>query len=299
MVCAVPGVVYMLAAMLSVQFGGAFAATLIPEIGPLGTVALRLTIATIILIPFARPGLHDRRTGRRHSRGDWIRVVAFAVTLGVMNTSFYFSLRTLPIGVAVTIEFIGPMTMAALGSRTWRDSLAVLLAAAGVVGVSGALNADWAQVSLPGIGFALGAGVAWALYAKASQAVGARWESLRGLTWAMIICSVVILPFGIASAGAELLRPRHLLVGAAVALMSSALPYSLEMYALRKLSTKAYGILTGGEPAVAALAGLLVLSQGLHPLQIVGMVCVISASILVLGHEHHDRSGRAAVAASD
>ncbi|AXE39072.1 Threonine/homoserine exporter RhtA [Acidipropionibacterium virtanenii] len=284
----------MLAAMLSVQFGGAFAATLIPEIGPVGTVALRLTIATIILVPFARPGLHDRRTGRLHTRSDWLRVVAFAATLGVMNTSFYFSLRTLPIGVAVTIEFIGPMTMAALGSRSWRDGLAVLLAGAGVVGVSGALDADWSQVSLPGIGFALGAGAAWALYAKASQAVGARWESLRGLTWAMMICSVVILPFGIAEAGTQLIRPRHLLVGAVVALMSSALPYSLEMYALRRLSTKAYGILTGGEPAVAALAGLLVLGQGLHPLQIAGMICVISASVLILGRDSHHHPTRAA-----
>lgn len=273
----------MLASILSVQFGGAFAATLIPQIGPLGTVALRLTIASLILIPVARPSLRDHRTGRPHSASDWWRVVALAAALGAMNTAFYFSLRYLPIGVAVTIEFVGPMTMAALGSRTRRDYLAVLLAALGVVGVSGAVGADWAHVSIPGVLLALLAGACWALYAKASQAVGVRWETLRGLTWAMLICAVVMLPLGIASAGVELIRPRHLLIGAAVALMSSALPYSLEMYALRKLSTKAYGILSGGDPAVAALAGLVVLGQTMGLPQILGMACVITASVLVLG----------------
>ncbi len=272
----------MLAAIVSVQFGGAFAATLIPQIGPVATVALRLTIATLILVPIARPSIHDRRTGRPHTGGDWLRVVALAAALGGMNTAFYFSLRYLPIGVAVTVEFIGPMTMAALGSRTRRDWLAVLLAFFGVIAVTGALNADWSHISLPGIGFALLAGAFWALYAKSSQLVGARWEKLRGLTWAMLMCSVVTLPFGILTAGAQLLQPSHLAVGAAVALMSSALPYSLEMYALRKLSTKAYGILSGGDPVVAALAGLVVLGQALHALQILGMACVIIASILVV-----------------
>lgn len=279
-----PGAVYMLAAIVSVQFGGAFAATLIPQVGPVGTVSLRLVIASLILIPFARPSLRDPRTGRRRARGDWVRVVWLAAALAGMNTSFYLSLVHLPIGVAVTIEFIGPMTMAALGSRTRRDWLAVLLAAVGVVGVTGALNTDWSHVSLPGVGFALVAGAMWALYARASQAVGARWEALHGLTWAMILSSVVMLPLGVVTAGAELVRPHHLMVGAAVALMSSALPYSLEMYALRKISTKVYGILSGGDPVVAALAGFLVLGQTLSPLQILGMACVITASVLVLGH---------------
>lgn len=275
----------MLAAIVSVQFGAAFAATLIHEIGPIGTVTMRLVIASLILIPFARPSLRNPRTGRRHTRGDWARVAWLAAALAAMNTSYYISLSYLPLGVATTIEFIGPMAMAALGSRTRRDWLAVLLAAAGVVGVTGALNSDWSRVSLPGVCFALIAGAMWALYAKSSQAVGARWETLHGLTWAMILSSAVMLPFGIATAGGELLRPHHLMVAAAVALMSSALPYGLEMYALRKLSTKVYGILAGGDPVVAALAGLLVLGQRLSPIQILGIACVITGSILVLGHD--------------
>lgn len=275
----------MLAAIVSVQFGAAFASTLIHEIGPVGTVAMRLVIASLILIPFARPSLRDPRTGRRHTRDDWVRVAWLAAALAAMNTSYYISLSYLPLGVATTIEFIGPMAMAALGSRTRRDWLAVLLAAAGVVGVTGALNSDWSRVSLPGVCFALIAGAMWALYAKSSQAVGARWETLHGLTWAMILSSAVMLPFGIATAGSELLRPHHLMVAAAVALMSSALPYGLEMYALRKLSTKVYGVLAGGDPVVAALAGFLVLGQRLSPIQILGIACVITGSILVLGHD--------------
>lgn len=285
MVGVVPGVAFMLGAVLSVQFGGALAATLIPQLGPVGTVTLRLVLGALILIPFGRPTL------RGHSRRDWLAVLALALTLGVMNTSFYFGLRTLPIGVAVTIEFIGPLTLAAVGSRSLRDGLAVLLAACGVVAVSGALDSDWSQVSLPGIGFVLLAGAAWACYAKASQAVGAHWSQLHGLTWAMIFCAVAIAPFGIVTAGSSLVAPRHLLAGAGVALLSSAVPYSLEMYALRRLSTKAYGILTGLEPAVAALAGLLVLGQGLRPLQFLGMAAVIAASWLVMARAHAELAG--------
>lgn len=270
------GVFLMLATALSVQFGGAFAATLIPAVGPVGTVCLRMVLATVLLAPVARP------RWRGHSRSDWAWVLALAATLTLMNTTFYFALARLPIGVAVTIEFIGPLTLAAIGSRSRRDVVAVILAFAGVVAVSGALDADWRRLSVLGVVLALVAGAWWALYAAAAQRVGVHWHQLEGLWFAMAIGSAALLPLGVSTAGASLLTPRHLGTGLAVAVMSSALPYSLEMYALRLISTKVYGIITGLEPVIAALAGFLVLGQHLSPVQVAGMAAVIVAGWLVL-----------------
>lgn len=238
------GVLLMLATALSVQLGGAVAATLIPQVGPMGTVALRITIATLIIAPIARPRL------RGHSRTDWINVLVLGLCLGGMNTSFYFALGHLPYGVAVTVEFLGPLTLAALGSRSWRDVVAIIMALLGVAGVSGAIGARWSQLSLFGIGMALLAGLCWALYAKAAQRVGGAWRQLEGLWFAMVLCTLIQLPLGIAQAGANLLHPTTLLLGLTVAILSSALPYSFEMYALRRISTKVYGIIVGFEPTM-------------------------------------------------
>lgn len=258
------------------QFGGAFAATLIPRVGPVATVALRMGLAAILMAPVVRPRL------RGHDREAWLRVLALAITLAGMNTVFYFSLARLPLGVAVTVEFLGPLGMAALGSRSWRDWVAVCLALAGVVGVSGALTADWGSVSVLGLVLAFVAGVFWALYAKSAQVVGARWTKLEGLWWAILLGALVLVPWGLATSGPAMLSTRNLAIGAVVALMSSAVPYSLEMYALRHIDTTVYGILTGAEPAVAALAGLLVLGQGLSGVQVGGMVLVVAAAWLVM-----------------
>ncbi|BCQ02460.1 EamA family transporter [Cutibacterium avidum] len=282
MVGPVRGVLFMLGAVLSVQIGGALAATLIPQVGPLGTVALRMSLAALLMAPVVRPHLHG------HTRDDWMRVLALVIALGGLNTAFYFSLGRLPLGVAVTVEFLGPLGMAALGSHSVRDWLAILLALGGVVGVSGALNADWASISILGLLLAFTAGIFWALYAKSAQLVGASWSKLEGLWWAIALNSVVLLPIGFVAQGANLVQPRHLLIGLVVALMSSALPYSLEMYALRHIDTTVYGVFTGMEPAVAATAGFFILGQTLTPVQMVGMAFVVAAAWLVMarGRQH-------------
>ena len=264
MVGPVRGVLFMLGAVLSVQIGGALAATLIPQVGPLGTVALRMSLAALLMAPVVRPHLHG------HTRDDWMRVLALVIALGGLNTAFYFSLERLPLGVAVTVEFLGPLGMG------------------GVVGVSGALNADWASISILGLLLAFTAGIFWALYAKSAQLVGASWSKLEGLWWAIALNSVVLLPIGFVAQGANLVQPRHLLIGLVVALMSSALPYSLEMYALRHIDTTVYGVFTGMEPAVAATAGFFILGQTLTPVQMVGMAFVVAAAWLVMarGRQH-------------
>lgn len=277
------GVLLMLSAICSVQIGAALAAGLIPRVGAWGTVSLRLVLATLVLAPVCRPRL------RGHTRDDWVAVAALALTLAGMNTCLYLALGHLPLGVAVTVEFLGPLTLAAMGSRTLRDGLAVILALAGVVGVSGALGSDWSRVSPVGLALALVAGICWALYARASQAVGVRWPRLEGLWWAMALAALLVTPIGVVRGGEALFTGPVLLTGLAVAVLSSALPYSLEMAALRLIPTRVYGILTGLEPVVAALAGLVVLDQALTWRQVVGMAGVIVASSLVLAKPRAER----------
>lgn len=269
-----------LAAVVSVQFGGAVAATLVPEIGAAGSVVLRLGIGAVILGLYARPGL------RGHSRGSWRTVVLFGVALGFMNWSFYASLARLPIGVAVTIEFIGPLTLAAAQSRRARDIGAVAAAAVGVVLISRALSVPWEQLDLVGIALALLAGGFWAAYIVLSQRTGAAFPQLDGLAVAMVVALLVVLPFGIWGVGQW--TSSVLGRGAAIAVLSSVLPYSLELLALRRLSQQIFGILLSLEPAVAALAGLLVLGQRLQASQLAGMALVVAASALVMGGRSHN-----------
>ncbi|HOA58991.1 MAG TPA: EamA family transporter [Dermatophilaceae bacterium] len=264
-----------MAAVVSVQFGGAVAATLVPVIGAAGSVVLRLGIGAVVLLAVARPTL------RGHSASAWRTVVLFGLVLGAMNWSFYASLDRLHIGVAVTIEFIGPLTLAAVQSRRVRDLLAVAAAAAGILLISQALTVPWGDLDLIGIGLALLAGTFWAAYIVLSQRTGAAFPGLNGLALAMIVALALVLPFGIWSA--PLWTGDVLVKGAAVAILSSVLPYSLELLALRQLSQRVFGILLSLEPAVAALAGLIVLGQRLTPTQLVGMALVVVASGLVMG----------------
>lgn len=264
-----------MAAVVSVQFGGAVAATLVPVIGAAGSVVLRLGIGAVVLLAVARPTL------RGHSASAWRTVVLFGLVLGAMNWSFYASLDRLHIGVAVTIEFIGPLTLAAVQSRRVRDLLAVAAAAAGILLISQALTVPWGDLDLIGIGLALLAGTFWAGYIVLSQRTGAAFPGLNGLALAMIVALALVLPFGIWSV--PLWTGDVLTKGAAVAILSSVLPYSLELLALRQLSQRVFGILLSLEPAVAALAGLIVLGQRLTPTQLVGMALVVVASGLVMG----------------
>lgn len=269
-----------LGAVLSVQFGGALAATLVPQIGAAGSVTLRLVLATALLLALARP------RWRGHRRADWVTVSAFGVALGLMNFAFYASLGHLPIGVAVTIEFVGPLTLAAVLSRRPRDLLAVAAAGVGVVLISQALSIPLAELPGTGILLAALAGVCWAAYIVLSGRTGAAFPQLEGLALAMAVATVVILPFGlwdVARHGTAAWDTEVLVKGLGIAILSSVLPYSLELFALRRLVPAVFGILLSLEPAVAALAGLLVLDQRLTSIQLMGMGLVVLASVLVLG----------------
>jgi len=208
-------------------------------------------------------------------------VGAFGVALGLMNFAFYSSLAYLPIGVAVTIEFIGPLSLAAVLSRRLLDGVAVLAAALGVVLISEALDTPLAELEWTGMLLALAAGGFWAAYIMLSGRTGAMFPRLEGLALAMVVATVVTLPFGLGSVP-DWTAP-VLAKGLGIAVLSSVLPYSLELLALRRLSAKVFGILLSLEPAAAALAGLLVLGQRLSWVQLAGMGLVVAASALVLG----------------
>jgi inner membrane transporter RhtA len=273
----VPAPLLVLAAIVSVQFGGAMAATLIPLVGVFGSVTLRLTIAATVLLVIVRPRLRGRSTT------DWLVVAAFGAILAMMNLFFYGALARIPIGVTVTIEFIGPLVLATVLSHRRRDLLAVAGAAVGVALISGIAGTPWAQVDVTGLGLALAAGAAWAGYIIFSARTGARFAQLDGLAIAMTVAAVLVAPAGVITAGAAIWNPDALWRGATIAALSSVLPYSLELIALRRLATHVFGILLSLEPAVAALAGLFVLDQQLSPPQLLGMVCVVAASGLVMG----------------
>jgi len=273
----VPAPLLVLAAVVSVQFGGALAATLVPLVGVLGSVTLRLTIAAAVLLIAARPRFRGRTTE------DWLVVGAFGVVLAMMNLCFYGSLARIPIGVAVTIEFIGPLVLATVLSHRRKDLLAVGGAAAGVVLISGITEGPLSGVDLAGLGLALAAGACWAAYIVLSGRTGARFAQLDGLAIAMTIAAVLVAPVGLLGAGSALWTPDALWRGAGIAVLSSVLPYSLELIALRRLAAHVFGILLSMEPAVAALAGLAVLGQRLGVLQLAGMASVVAASGLVMG----------------
>ncbi len=267
----------MVAAVLSVQLGGAIAATLIPEVGVLGSVALRMWFAALLLLGIARPRLGGR------SREDWTTAVAFGVALLAMNSAFYGSLERLPIGVAVTVEFSGPLLLAAATSRRARDLGAVALALVGVVLICEVLSVSLGDLDLVGIGLAATAGACWAAYILLSGRAGARFEGLDGIALSMAVAAVLALPLGLSAPGESMRHPDVLLLALGVAVLSSALPYSLELVALRSLAPGVFGVLLSLEPAAAALAGLVVLGQTLQPDQLVGMTAVVAAGVLVLG----------------
>ncbi len=264
-----------LVAVFSVQFGGASAVVLIGSVGVLGAVALRLTIAALVMVAATRPRL------RGYSRSDWLVVALFGVSLAAMNTAFYGSIARLPVGVAVTIEFIGPLGLAAALSRRWLDGAAVAIAAAGVVLTSNVLVEPVAHIDLVGILLALIAGGCWAAYILLSERTGRRFPGAQGVAWAMVVGATIMLPLGLIFHGTALLEPQALGLGLLIATLSSALPYSLELISLRHLDPRVFGILLSLEPAAAALAGFVVLGQLLAPLQVGGMALVVLASATV------------------
>jgi inner membrane transporter RhtA len=265
---AVPPPALVLLGIVSVQVGAAVAKQIFSTAGAMGTVAMRLGFAAVILLLLWRPGW-------RVERRALPVIVGYGLVLGGMNLAFYLALERIPLGVAVTIEFLGPLGVAVFGSRRLRDVVWVLLAGAGVLLLSrsdGGLN--WV-----GVLFALLAAVAWAAYILLGASLGSRTSGGGGLALAMTVAAAAVVPFGVVEAGTSLLHPGVLLAGLGVALLSSVIPYSVELEALRTIPPRVFGVLMSLEPAVAALAGLIFLGEFLQLTQWIAVCCVVTACI--------------------
>ena len=265
----VPAPLLVLGAIGSVQSGAAIATRLFPTVGPGGTVLLRLGLSALLVLAIARPRLRGR------TRSDLGLAVAFGLVLAGMNATFYAALDRIPLGVAVTVEFVGPLTVAVAGSRRRLDLVWVTLAAVGVV----LLTSGGADADVVGLLLALVAGAFWGVYILLSQRVGAVFPGASGLGVALAVGAVAVLPLGLAQGGGDLVGGSVLARGLAVALLSSAVPYSLELFALRRLRASVFGVLMSLEPAVAALSGLVFLGQHLAVEEWAAVVCVMTASI--------------------
>lgn len=267
---ATPAVLLVVAGLACQEVGAALAVLLFPQTGPLGMVMLRLVFSAGILLLIARP------RWRGHTRAAWLAVLRFGLVLVAMNGLFYLALERLALGVTVTIEVLGPLVLSIIASRRASAWLWAALALVGVVALGGG---GWDRLDPLGVVFALGAAASWALYILASARVGREFPKLDGLAFAMTIGAVLSLPLGILSAGPALLRPELLLLGAAVAVLSSTIPYALELIALRRLAPAAFAILMSLAPATASLAGFLLLGQPMTWIEVVGVGLVIAASI--------------------
>lgn len=260
-------VVLVVVGIFSVQVGAAFAKSAFTLASPTALVWLRLLSFAAILLVFVRPRV------RGISPRGWCVVVGFGIALGTMNWAIYQAFARLPLGIAVTIEFIGPLSVALASSRRWRDLLWVALAAVGVA----LLGLEPGRITVAGVLFALLAGGCWAAYILLSKATGARWEGLDGLALASAVAVVGLTPLTLVSAhGLDV--GQVWLTGAVVGLMSSVIPYSLDLVALRTIKPSVYAVLMSLEPAVAALAGIVIIREGLSVLQWLAVACVVVAS---------------------
>lgn len=263
-----------LGGIVSVQVGAAFATTLFDELGPGGTVFLRIAFAAALLLAIWRPSL---RSGTRDALPD---VMLFGLVLAGMNLSFYAALDRIPLGIAVTLEFIGPLGVALVRSHRRRDLAWVGLAAAGLILLT---PTPGSGLDATGIGLALLAGCFWGAYIVLSARVGAAVPGGGGLAVAMTAAALLVTPFGLAEGGGELLEPRLLATGLLVAVLSSALPYTLELEALRRLPQRVFGVMMSLEPAVAALVGFAGLGQDLTARETAAIALVLAASAGALG----------------
>jgi inner membrane transporter RhtA len=263
-----PGLV--LGGIASVQFGSAIAATLFSRIGPGGAVLLRLVFGSVVLAAVWRPRIAGR------DRRELLLASGYGVVLAAMNLSFYHAIHLIPLGIAVTIEFVGPLAVAIAGSRRRIDFLWVVLAAGGILAL---MHGDAHSLNALGVMFALIAAALWACYILVNARLGKVFSDGAGLSLAMCVAAVVALPDGLIEGGSSLLRPHDLLLGLCVGILSSAIPYSFELEALRRIATNVFGVLMSLEPGVAALAGFIVLGQSLGAREIVGIALVVAASV--------------------
>jgi inner membrane transporter RhtA len=266
----VPSPVLVIGGITSVQFGSAIATKLFSSVGPGGAVLLRLLTASIVLCAVTRPSVAGR------SRRQLALAVLFGLVLAAMNMTFYHALQRIPLGIAVTLEFVGPLGVAVLGSRRRLDLVWAALAIAGIVALT---HGDPHGLDPLGVILALVAGACWGAYILVNARVGQAFSDMSGLALAMCVATIVSLPIGISEGGTQLLSLRSLALGASVGILSSAIPYSLELEALRRIATHVFGVLMSLEPAVAALAGFIVLGQGLSVRELGGMALVVAASI--------------------
>jgi len=264
-----PPVPAVLLAIISVQCGAAIAKTLFPAIGAAGTASLRIGISAIILLLAYRPNL------KQITPSQWKIVVPYGLTLGAMNLIFYLAIERIPIGLAVTLEFIGPLLVAIIGSKRLIDYCWVLLAGLGIV-----LIAPWSndRVDLLGVFFALLAGALWAAYIILGGKVSKIMHDGQAVATGMLFAAILILPFGFYENGLANLTPKFLGMGAALALLSSAIPFTLEMKALGQLPPRTFSILMSLEPAAAAICAFIFLQENLNFYEILAVVCVVIAS---------------------
>jgi inner membrane transporter RhtA len=265
-----PAVPAVLLSIVSVQGGAAIAKGLFPLLGPAGTTSLRVGISALVLLLVVRP-----RLGRL-SGAQWRAVVPYGLALGLMNLLFYYALARIPLGLAVTLEFVGPLGLALAGSRRWGDVVWALLAAIGI-----ALIAPWQGqgLDLLGVVFALAAGGAWTVYIVLGQRTAAVLPGQQAVAVGMLFAALPVLPMGLASGSLTGLTPHLLLLGGLLALFSSVLPFSLEMQALRTLPTRTFSILMSLEPVAAAISGWLLLGERLLPAQWLAVGLIVVASV--------------------
>ena len=265
----VPPVWLVVFGIASVQLGAGIAKNVFDDADPMTLVWLRLATSAVILTIAVRPSLRGR------TPEDWRVAIAFGVVLGTMNWAIYESFARIPLGIAVTIEFLGPLGLAVAGSRRAQDLLWVALAGIGV----GLLGIEPSDLNAAGVAFALLAAAAWTAYILLSASTGRRWPGLDGLTVASVVATVLMAPLMAAFSGRGIDDPRVVVLGALVGLLSSVIPYSCELVALRTIRPSVFAILMSLEPAAAALVGMLVVHEFLSALQWLAVACVIAASV--------------------
>ena len=258
-----------LGGVVSVQVGAAVATRIFDDVGPTGAVMLRLAFAALVLVAIWRPALDGLRDARARD------VIGFGLALAGMNTSFYLALDRIPLGIGVTLEFVGPLGVAFATSRRRSDFVWAGLAAAGILLLAPTPGGD---LDLLGVALALLAGAFWAAYIVLSARVGRGFDGGEGLALAMAIAAVLLLPVGIVDGGDGLLDAGVIATGFAIAMLSSAIPYSLELEALRRLPQGVFGVLMSLEPAVAGTVGFVVIDQGLEAREVIAIGLVVAAS---------------------
>nr|WP_221243717.1 EamA family transporter [Micrococcus sp. TA1] len=266
------GVVLVIGACVSLQFGAAVAVQLFPVLGPWGVTTLRLGLAAVVLLGLVRPRI------RSWTRAQWTAVVLFGISMGAMNGVFYAAIDRIPLGVAVSIEFLGPLVLAALLARRWVDGLWVAVALAGMALLAVDSASGDEALDPVGVLFALVAGAFWMAYILTSKRVGALVPGSGGLAVALVVATAVVAPLGVPGAAGAFADPALLGLGLLVALLSSVVPYSLELNALRRLPPAVFSILLSLEPAFAALFGWLLLGQESGLLRTLAIVLVVAAS---------------------